>query len=92
MMELQIFKNDDDYNKVVMNGGSAEYYVTTLNSYDYVMHGPNPFRYINGLDEKQEINPMNIDRVIRTRDTVTVILNLDSMASENVTWDEILYS
>lgn len=87
-MELNIFKNEDDYNKVVMNGVSAEYYVTSLNGYDYVMHGPNPFRYVNGLGEKHEINPMDIDRVIRTRDTVTVILNLDSLT--NTTWDEIL--
>lgn len=89
-MTLEIFKNEDDYNKVVMNGGSADYYVTSLNGYDYVMNGPNPFRYLNGLNEKREINPMDIDKVIRTRDTVIVILNLDSMASENVTWDEIL--
>lgn len=90
-MELQIFKNEDDYD-VTIKGGPIDYYVTSLNGYDYVMHGPNPFRYINGLGEKHEINPMDIDKVIRTRDTVTVILNLDSMASANVTWDEILYN
>lgn len=86
-MELNIFKNEDDYN-VVIKGGPIDYYVTTLNGYAYVMNGPNPFRYINGLGEKREINPMNIDRVIRTRDCVTVILNLDSLT--NTTWDEIL--
>ena len=90
-MELNIFKNYDAYATVV-GGGKGEYCVTTLNGYDYVMNGPNPFRYINGLNEKREINPMDIDRVIRTRDCVTVILNLDSMASANVTWDEILYN
>lgn len=90
-MELQIFKNEDDYN-VVIKGGSIDYYITTLNGYDYVMNGPNPFRYINGLNEKREISPMDIAKVIRTRDCVTVILNLDSMSSENVTWDEILYN
>ena len=89
-MELQIFKNDNDYAELVRNGGNTDYYVTTLNGFDYVMHGPNPFRYINGLGEKHEINPMDIDKVIRTRDTVTIILNLDSMASANTTWDEIL--
>lgn len=89
-MELQIFRDEDDYNKVVMNGASAEYYVTTLNGYDYVMHGSNPFRYLNGLNEKHEINPINIDRVIRTRDTVIVILNLDSIDKEIMTWHEIL--
>ena len=88
-MELQIFKNDNDYNKGVIYGNSTEYYVTTLNGYDYVMNGPNPFRYINGLGEKRSINPMNIDHVIRTRDTVIVILNLDAYA-HNIIWDDIL--
>lgn len=88
-MELNIFRNVYDYDKVVRNGSSAEYYVTSLNGYAYVMNGQNPFKYINGLGEKREINPMDIDRVIRTRDCVTVILNLDSYTSATP-WDEIL--
>lgn len=88
-MTLEIFKNYDDYEKGVIGGNAVEFYETTLNGYDYVMNGPNPFRYVNGLNEKREINPMNIDRVIRTRDCVSVILNLDSYASA-APWDEIL--
>lgn len=88
MTELQIFRNEDDYNKVVKAGGSVDYYVTTLNGYEYVMHGPLPFKFINGLNEKYEINPLDIDLVLRTRDSVVIILNLDSEC--NTTWDEIL--
>lgn len=87
-MELQIFKNEDDYNKVVKTGGSVDYYITTLNGYEYVMHGPLPFRFINGLNEEYEINNLDIDHVIRTRDTVVIILNLDSQCA--APWKEIL--
>ena len=88
-MTLQIFKNGYDYENCVAGGASVEFYETTLNGYEYVMHGPNPFRFINGLGERLEINPMDIERVIRTRDDVTVILNADSYTTATP-WDEIL--
>lgn len=88
-MTLQIFRNGYDYDNCVQGGATVEFYETTLNGYDYVMHGPNPFRYINGLGEKREINPMDIDRVIHTRDNITIILALDSY-TENTPWDDML--
>ena len=91
-MELNIFKSEDDYNEVLRNEGHTDidYYITTLNGYEYLMNRGNPFKYVNGLGEKRSINPMDIDRVIRTRDCVTIILNIDSIASNNITWNEIL--
>lgn len=91
-MELQIYKNEDDYNEAVRNNANIDYYVTTLNGYEYIMHRGNPFRYINGLGEKRSINPMDIARVIRTRDCITIILDLDTIVSNNLTWNEILHS
>lgn len=93
-MELHIFKNEDDYNEVGRNNPDIDYYVTTLKGYDYVIHGLYPFRYVNGLGEKHAINPMDIAKVMRTRDCVTVILNLDFYTRETSqeTWNEILNS
>ncbi len=88
-MELQIFKNYDDYENVVKNGAIVDYYVTTLNGYDYVMNGQSSFRYINWLNEKHGIYGLYINKVLRTRNSVTVILNLDSCAT-NFDWNEIL--
>lgn len=90
MTKLEIFKNEDAYYDLLRTGKSVEYYVTTLNGYEYVMYGTKPFSFINGLGEKRSINSMDIAKVIHTRDVVTVILNLDSIASKSVTWDEIV--
>lgn len=88
MITLQIFKNGYDYENCI-KGDSVEFYETTLNGYAYVMHGPEPFKFINGLGERLEINPMDIDRVIRTRDNITIILNADSYTTATP-WSEIL--
>lgn len=89
MMTLQIFKNGYDYEKCIESGEAVEFYETTLNGYSYVMHGPEPFKFINGLGERLEINPMDIDRVIRSRDNITIILNVDSYTTATP-WSEIL--
>lgn len=89
-MELHIYRSEDDYNALLRHGAPVDYYVTTLNGYEYIMNRGNPFRFINGLGEKRSINPMDISRVLRTQDGVTIILNIDTIASKNITWNEIL--
>ena len=87
-MEIQIFKNDDDYDLAVKSGASISYYTATISGYEYVMHGPLPFKFLTVFGERFTISPLDISNVIRTRDCVTVILNLDSMC--NATWADIL--
>lgn len=89
-MELHIYKNENDYNALLRHGAPVDYYVTTLNGYEYIMNRGNPFKFINGLGEKRSINPMDISRVLRTQDGVTIILNIDTIASKDITWNEIL--
>ena len=89
-MKLYIFRSENDYNEAIRNNANVDYYVTTLNGYEYIMHRGNPFRYINGLGEKRSINPMDIARVIPARDCVTIILDSDATDSNNLTWNDIL--
>lgn len=88
-MTLQIFKNGYDYDNLVEAGASVEYYETTLNGYSYVMNGPEPFKFVNGLGERLEINPFDIERVIRTSNNITIILDTDSY-TKATPWNEIL--
>lgn len=89
MMTLQVFKNGYDYENVVEAGASVAYYETTLNGYSYVMHGAEPFKFVNGLGERLEINPMDIERVIRTSNNITIILDTDSY-TKDTPWNDIL--
>ena len=84
---LNVYKNQEDYERAVIGGAAVKVYVTTISDFSYVQHGPLPFKYVNGFG-KHEINPMDIDRVTITANNVTVILNLDSQSA--LPWEDFI--
>lgn len=90
MMELRIYKNEDDYNKAVRNEELVNCYRTTVSAYEYTMHESSPFSYIDSLGEKHSICPVDIAMVGCSHNIITVILNIAPEASSYVSWNDII--
>ena len=90
MMELRIFKNEDDYNKVVRNEELTKCYRATISDYEYTMNETSPFSYIDILGEKHSICPVDIAMVGRKDNIITVILSVDPAVSNYVSWNDII--
>ena len=92
MMELRIFKNADDYNKAIRTEELVNCYSATILGYEYTMNETktSPFSYIDSLGEKHSISPVDVAMVGCSNNIITVILNIDPVASNYVSWNDII--